>query len=83
MLFICNMITALEHHVFKKMREAGFPNFFPGRTNVISNIYMNNRIAVILMHNKCQAVWKYIFFIRDDQFVTFLSNLFNQLCLGQ
>src|SRR5688572_17288239 len=51
MLFITNMVAALEHHMFKKMGEAGLADFFPCRTYMVSNIHMCNRVAMVFMND--------------------------------
>ncbi len=56
MLFVGYVITALEHHVLKKVRKTGFPDFLPGGTNMVSNIDMYHRVTVILMDNQGQSV---------------------------
>src|SRR5687768_3095790 len=83
MLLVGNVITALEHHVLKKMRKTRFANFLTGRTHVVSNIYMHHGIAMVFVYNKCKAIWQYIFFVRNYYFATCFGNFFYQLCLSK
>src|SRR5258708_40343834 len=72
------MISALKHHVFKEMSKTGFADFFPCRSDMISNVYLNYRVTMIFVNDKGQAIWQNIFFVGDNQFRSFLTYFFNE-----
>src|SRR5687768_14944628 len=78
MLFIRHVIAALKHHVLKKMCKARFADLFTGRTYVVRNVYVHYRIAMIFVNDQGEPIGQYIFFVRNNNFITCFGNLFNQ-----
>ena len=83
MLFIGNMVTSLKHHVFKKMGEAAFINFFPCTSHMVGYIHMYDRVAVVFMYDQCQAIRENILFKWNYQFIPFFFNFFYQASLAK
>ena len=64
------------------LAEAGFADFFAGRTHVIGHIHMHHGVTVVFMDHQGQPIGQYIFFIRDSKPRAFGAYFFNQFCLG-
>ena len=51
MLLIGNMVASFKHHVFEEMSETAFADLFTGRTYMIGNIHMHDRVTVVFMYH--------------------------------
>ena len=83
MLPLLHIVAALEHHMFKEMRETRLSDLFAGTADMVGDINVHDRVAVVLMHHQCQPVGQHVLFIRYDDLSAFADNLLHPFSLGR
>ena len=83
-LFIADVLGALEHHVLEEVCEAGAPDFLAIGAHVVGHVYMYQGIGVILVQDHRQPVIQPIFAVRNGDAAVIPSEFLHQReALGQ
>ncbi len=70
------MLGTLEHHVFKKMREAAAPARFQTKADVVVDAQRCHRRGAVGRNNDAQSVVEFGAFQRNVQLVQFRSFIY-------
>src|SRR5688572_558471 len=76
MLLIRNIFRALKHHMLEKMSKPAPALLFKCASNMVGNIYVTDRIAVVLVNYYVESIGKFVTLVGDHHLVTGLFYFF-------